>query len=82
MKCPVCGNDTFDDNDYEYEICEECYWEYDKIQVKDPDFAGGANNHSLNDYRKLYFRLKTENPDFSCKNESDRKLIVDLDNNF
>ena len=60
MKCPVCGNDTFDD----------------------PDFAGGANNHSLNDYRKFYFRLKTENPDFSCKNESDRKLIVDLDNNF
>ena len=82
MKCPVCGNDTFDDNDYEYEICEECYWEYDKIQVKDPDFAGGANNHSLNDYRKFYLRLKTEKPDFSCKNESDRKLIVDLDNNF
>ena len=79
MKCPVCGNDTFDDEDYEYVICDECYWEYDFIQVEHPDFAGGANCHSLNDYRKLYYRLKNENPEFSCRNEADRKLIVELD---
>lgn len=31
MRCPVCGNDTFDDNDYEYDICKECFGEYDSI---------------------------------------------------
>ena len=36
MKCPVCGNDTFDDKDYKYQICEECFWEYDVLQLKDP----------------------------------------------
>lgn len=82
MKCPVCGNDTFDDNnDIDFDICPECYWEYDKIQVADPDMAGGANCHSLNGYRKIYLKLKAENPNFSCTNEADRKKIVALDHN-
>ena len=79
MKCPVCGNDTFDENDFEYDICSECFWEYDVLQVKRPDYAGGANCHSLNGYRKIYWTLKANNPDFSCMNEADRKLIVKLD---
>ncbi len=79
MKCPVCGNDTFDDNDYEFDICEECFWEYDPLQVDDPDCAGGANKHSLNDYRKIYEKLKADNPAFSCRNEADRDFIVKLD---
>lgn len=79
MKCPVCGNNTFDDTDYEYEICEECFWEYDITQVENPDYAGGANCHSLNEYKKIYYGLKNKNPDFSCKKESDMKLIIDLD---
>ena len=79
MKCPVCGNNTLDDNNFEYDICKECYWEYDSIQVNHPDLSGGANCHSLNDYRTIYQRLKKENPDFSCKNESDRNLIIALD---
>ncbi len=81
MICPICGNDTFDDTDYEFEICDECYWEYDVVQVDDPDFAGGANHHSLNEYKKIYNRLKAENPSFSCRNEADRKLIIELDYN-
>lgn len=40
MKCPVCGNETFADKDYEYDICEECFWEYDLIQVDNPDYSG------------------------------------------
>ncbi|MCQ2535065.1 MAG: glycosyltransferase [Clostridia bacterium] len=80
MLCPVCGNNTFKDNDYEYDICPECFWEYDFIQVDNPDLAGGANKHSLNDYRKIYQKLKADNPNFSCKNDSDRKLIIKLDN--
>lgn len=79
MKCPVCGNDTFDETDYEYEICPECYWEYDPIQVEEQDFSGGANCHSLNEYKKMYQRLKDENPNFSCRNKDDMELIVDLD---
>lgn len=79
MKCPVCGNNTFDDKDYEWEICSECFWEYDLIQVKDPTLSGGANRHSLYDYRKMYFRLKKENPRFSCKNKSYRELMVASD---
>lgn len=82
MKCPVCGNDTFDDNDYEYDICEECFWEYDLIQVENPDFPGGANHHSLNEYRNIYQKLKEINPSFSCKKEKDKKLIIALDNNM
>lgn len=79
MKCPVCGNDTFSDDDYEYDICPECFWEYDIIQVNEPDYAGGANCHSLNEYKKIYFDLKKQNPDFSCRNDVDRDLIVMLD---
>ena len=79
MKCPVCGNETFDDNEYVYHICAECCWEYDRAQVKDPDFPGGANHHSLNEYRKIYRKLKEANPNFSCKNDEDRERIIALD---
>lgn len=79
MKCPVCGNETFDDNDYEYDICEECFWEYDSVQVNDPNFSGGANFHSLNEYKDIYQKLKDDNPHFSCKNDSDKDLIIALD---
>lgn len=79
MKCPVCNNDSFDENDYEYHICPECFWEYDWFQVENPDEEGGANCHSLNAYKKIYQRLKMENPSFSCRNEADMKLMVALD---
>ena len=79
MKCPVCGSNTFDDDDYEYEICEECFWEYDVLQVNNPDYSGGANHHSLYEYRNIYQKLKDANPWFSCKNKSDRELMIRLD---
>ena len=78
MKCPVCGKDTFDEIDHDYEICPECYWEYDSIQVDAPDFSGGANSHSLNEYRRIYRHLIEINPRFSCRNKSDRELIIAL----
>lgn len=76
MKCPICQNETFDNNDYEYQICEECFWEYDLIQVKNPDLSGGANKQSLNEYKRMYEKFKKSNPNFSCKNINDRKLII------
>lgn len=81
MICPVCGNNTFDDNDYEYEICPECFWEYDLIQFKDPNLEDGANKHSLSDYRKIYKQLKQDNPNFSCQNAEDLKLLLSIENN-
>ena len=45
MKCSVCKNDTFNEKDYQYEICEECLWEYDIIKVENPNSEGGANKH-------------------------------------
>jgi hypothetical protein len=49
-KCPVCGFATLR-NDRDYSVCPICMWEDDPIQADDPDFWGGANNLSLNDYR-------------------------------
>lgn len=81
MKCPVCDNDTLNNKDFEYDICEECFWEYDPLQVEEPDYAGGANVHCLNDYKKIYKKLKKENSKFSCRNEEDRELIIKIDHN-
>lgn len=78
IKCPVCGNFTFNSKDYLYYICQECYWEYDPIQVDDPNYSGGANYESLNEYKKLYEKLKSKNHKFSCKNEKDRDLMVKM----
>ena len=51
--CPVCGKHTFEE-DGNYEICPECGWEDDAIQRNDPDYDGGANDLSLNQYREEY----------------------------
>ncbi|MBQ9267675.1 MAG: hypothetical protein IJ217_05335 [Clostridia bacterium] len=79
IRCPVCGTIEFDPNDYEWSICKECYWEYDKLQVEDPDYWGGANCLSLNEYKKLYEKLKAKDRYFSCRNEKDREMMVKLD---
>ena len=81
MKCPVCGSNSFDDYDYEHSICKECFWEYDPVQVDNPDFSGGANELSLNEYRKVYEKLKSLNSKFTCKNEKDLKHMLELTTN-
>ena len=57
--CPVCGQHTFERLG-DYEICPLCGWENDRIQFEDPEFAGGANALSLNEYRADY--LENVNP--------------------
>ena len=49
--CACCGRYeiTFD-----YDICPVCGWESDIVQNNEPDYAGGANDLSLNDYRKKW----------------------------
>ena len=50
IKCPCCGKSLVD----EYDICEECLWENDFQQLKNPDLRGGANEMSLNEAREAY----------------------------
>ena len=49
--CPVCGKFHVE----EYDICEICNWENDPIQLRKPDFEGGANKMSLNQAKKAYW---------------------------
>ncbi|MDO4616448.1 MAG: histidine phosphatase family protein [Lachnospiraceae bacterium] len=40
-------------------VCETCGWEDDPVQNRDPEFVGGANADSLNEYRRKYLEGKT-----------------------
>lgn len=53
IKCPVCGKYEFDEED-DFDVCPVCMWENDGLQNKNPDYAGGANQMSLNEARKAY----------------------------
>jgi hypothetical protein len=48
--CACCGFATLPE-DSMFEICPLCGWEDDDIQNDDPDYPGGANKLSLNEYR-------------------------------
>jgi len=52
-----------------YEPCIVCQWEDDPIQSDDPDFAGGANKLSLNEFRRCWLekqRLGNDADSASC----------------
>lgn len=51
--CPVCGKHQFEDED-SYEVCPVCGWEDDPLQRDEPDFEGGANDLSLNQFKEEY----------------------------
>jgi len=55
--CPCCGNNVPGEAG-NYEICPVCGWEDDPVQSKDPDFAGGANELSLNETKKRFAASK------------------------
>jgi ribosomal protein L37AE/L43A len=53
IKCPVCGKYEFpQENDFD--VCEICGWENDGVQYDDPDYEGGANRLSLNQFREKW----------------------------
>ena len=52
-KCPVCGQYVFPYKGSDL-ICDVCGWEDDIVQENDPDYAGGANQFSLNENRKRW----------------------------
>ncbi len=45
--CPVCSMPVIGAA-RSYEICPQCGWEDDPVQLDDPDYGGGANHQSLN----------------------------------
>ena len=53
FKCPCCGYYTLPGAGA-YDVCPVCFWEDDPVQEDDPDYAGGANDLSLNECRKNY----------------------------
>lgn len=57
--CPVCGKTTFSVHN-SFEICHVCGWEDDGLQYKNPDLSGGANDDSLNDYRKKWQKRQAD----------------------
>gem|GEM_PF-6274363 len=34
-------------------LCPMCHWQHDRVQEAGPDFAGGANQPSLNEYEAV-----------------------------
>jgi len=41
--CPCCGHRIFDEPPGSCDICKICFWEDDNVQLRWPDYAGGAN---------------------------------------
>ena len=70
IKCPVCGLYEFSSID-DYDSCDVCKWQNDNLQLVKPDYWGGANELSLNDYRALWrtrdLSVNTFTPERSLK---------------
>lgn len=47
--CPCCGYLTLSGPPGSYEICDVCWWEDDAVQLRYPEYRGGANAPSLID---------------------------------
>jgi len=62
--CPCCGHYTLNDGPGRFDICPVCYWEDDNIQNDDHDYAGGANDISLNEARENYKKFGSMSKDF------------------
>jgi len=53
LECPCCKNRTLSELGA-YEVCPICHWEDDPVQSNEPDYAGGANQNSLNQAREAW----------------------------
>ena len=60
IKCPVCGLYEFEEMD-DYDSCDVCFWQNDNLQIKRPDYWGGANDLCLNDYKKQWQQSNSAN---------------------
>ncbi|MEG1752223.1 MAG: CPCC family cysteine-rich protein [Clostridia bacterium] len=74
-KCRVCGIGDIENN---FDICPYCGWEDDDIQNDKPDFMGGANNMSLNQYKKFW----EENQEEILKSQNTCHTAIDLSKKY
>ena len=56
--CPCCKQHHFQYQDF-YESCPICGWQDDLVQRDDPNYPGGANKLSLNQFRKQWEATQT-----------------------
>lgn len=68
-KCKVCGLGNIA---HDFDICEYCGWEADDLQNDDPNYAGGANHMSLNEYKQFW----KENKEDILKNLSKNRFYA------
>ncbi|UOQ88582.1 hypothetical protein MUN74_15100 [Agromyces endophyticus] len=52
--CPCCGHLTLSERPGSYEICAVCFWEDDAVQLRWPEYRGGANRPCLIDSQRAY----------------------------
>jgi len=55
--CPCCGHLVFSGVPGSYDICPVCWWEDDLVQLRWPQFGGGANHPSLVEAQKTYVTM-------------------------
>jgi hypothetical protein len=60
--CPCRGHLTFDENPGSYAICPVCFWEDDMVQLRWPDWSGGANKASLIAAQVNFTRIGASEP--------------------
>ncbi len=68
-KCKVCGLGYIE---HGFAICEYCGWEADDLQNDRPNYFGGANHMSLNEYKKFW----KENKEDILKNLSQNRFYA------
>lgn len=56
--CPCCGHLVFQEPPGSYDLCPICFWEDDAVQLRWPEYEGGANRPSLIDSQKNYSHLE------------------------
>jgi hypothetical protein len=81
--CPCCGSRTLEER-LLWDICPICRWQDDPVQAKNPEFAGGANEESLNAARKRWrengepaFPLRVRMRDGSIVSFETRQELID-----
>lgn len=75
-KCKVCG---LGEVEHEYAVCKVCGWEDDAVQNDEPNFAGGANDMSLNQYKQFW---KENKEDILKNHQNELFYIFDKADNF
>ncbi|MGN9761914.1 CPCC family cysteine-rich protein [Streptomyces sp. SD31] len=65
--CVCCGHLTLGESPGFYEICPVCFWEGDRVQLRWPNWVGGANRPSLIEAQANFMELGACEERFATK---------------